>query len=84
MSLRCRFGQHTTVRDRANNGGPQVLRCTRCWKIFEYPETDPGKVEALRAEQQRQAAQIAVKRQWVPVARGPALLPWPGRRRAER
>ena len=82
MSLRCRFGQHTTVRDRANNGGPQVLRCTRCWKIFEYPETDPGKVEALRAEQQRQAAQIAVKRQWVEASE--RLLPWLGRRRAER
>ena len=74
MSLRCWFGYHAdAIRDRAADGS-QVLRCSECWRVRAYPETDPGKIEALRAEQQRQAAQIAVKRQWVSVARTPGRM----------
>ena len=81
MSLRCSLGFHDeAIRDQMADG-TRCLRCPRCWAVCGYPETDPGKVEALRAEQQRQAAQIAVKRQWVEAGR---LLPWPGRRRVER
>ena len=63
MSVWCYlFGHADAIRDRANNGGPQVLRCSECWKIIPYPETN---VSALRAEQQRQREQIARKAKWL-------------------
>ena len=67
MSLRCWLGSHPhVIRDRDAAGQP-CLRCTRCWRICPYPATD---VAALRAEQQRQAEALAIKRQWRECTRG--------------
>jgi len=61
MTLKCWLGYHApAIRDRAADGR-RVLRCPECWQVCLYPATD---VAALRAEQARQAAALAARKDW--------------------